>query len=57
MAENGCRELLSIRGIHEKQLRFMRCLPQHMHAELLDKIVDTEKFDKIITLVREPCSR
>jgi Sulfotransferase family len=57
MSNRGWRELLSIRGISTKQLKFMRCSPQHMHAELLIRIIYPELFNNIVTLVREPVSR
>jgi hypothetical protein len=57
MADRGWGELLSIRGINAKNLKFLRCSPQHMHAELLTRILRPEFFDTIITLVREPVSR
>ena len=50
-------ELLSIRGLHANQLKFMRCSPQHLHAELLHQLIKPEAFDHIVTLVREPMSR
>ena len=57
MAEHGWQEILSVRGINAKQLKFLRCSSQHMHAELLNEVVRLESFDKVITLVREPLSR
>lgn len=57
MKERGWRELLSIRGVHTSQLNFMYCSPQHMHAELLSKIVRLDMFDSIVTIVRDPLRR
>jgi Sulfotransferase family len=57
MTDLGWRELLSIRGINAKQLRFMRCSPQHMHVELMLHLLRPEVFDHIVTLVREPVAR
>lgn len=57
MAEHGWKEILSVRGINSKQLKFLRCAPQHMHFELLNEVVRLESFDRVITLVREPLSR
>ena len=57
MNHRGWKELLSIRGLHANQLRFLRCSPQHLHAELLNQLIKPEAFDHIVTLVREPLSR
>lgn len=57
MSERGWRELLSIRGINAKDLGFMNCSPQHMHAELLRAIVRPQRFDHVVTIIREPLSR
>jgi Sulfotransferase family len=57
MSNRGWRELLSIRGMNTKQLKFMRCSPQHMHAELLNRMIYPELFTHIVALVREPVSR
>lgn len=57
MVNRGWRELLSIRGINANNLKFMRCSLQHLHAELLHRVVRPELFDSIVALVREPVSR
>ena len=57
MEYRGWRELLSIRGMGAAQLKFMRCSPQHMHAELLTRVVRPERFDMVVTIVRNPLSR
>ncbi|PID77346.1 MAG: hypothetical protein CSB24_02025 [Deltaproteobacteria bacterium] len=57
MANRGWREFLSIRGMAADQLGFMHCSPQHMHAEMLKQIVCPKRFDRIVTLVREPFFR
>jgi hypothetical protein len=57
MNQRGWLELLSIRGLHAHQLKFMRCSPQHLHADLLYQLINPEAFDHIITLVREPLAR
>ena len=57
MIKRGWRELFSIRGIHANLLKFMRCSPQHLHAEHLNQLVRPEAFDHIITLVRDPLAR
>jgi len=57
MSKRGWRELLSIRGIDANLLKFMRCSPQHLHAEILHRLVRSDVFDSIVTLVREPLAR
>ncbi len=57
MNQRGWLELLSIRGLHANQLKFMRCSPQHLHADLLNQLIKPQAFDHIVTLVREPKSR
>lgn len=57
MVDRGWREELSIRGLHPGRLHFMYCSPQHMHAELLLRLVRPEAFDHIVTLVRDPLAR
>lgn len=57
MSDRGWRELLSIRGINAKDLGFMKCSPQHMHADLLRAIVRPERFNHVVTIIREPLSR
>ncbi len=57
MSERGWRELYSIRGVHSRQLTFMRCSPQHMHAALIKQVMRPQLFDKIIMLIREPLAR
>jgi hypothetical protein len=57
MDERGWREIVSVRGTHIGRLGFMRCTPQHMHAELLKRLLRPEEFDQIVTLVRDPLMR
>lgn len=57
MSTRGWKELLSVRGINARDLEFLNCSPQHMHAALIKEIVKPDKVDKIITLVREPLTR
>lgn len=53
----GWRELFSFRGLHLSKLKFMKCTPQHMHAEILDQIVNKDQFTKIVAIVRNPFDR
>ncbi|WP_417696198.1 sulfotransferase family 2 domain-containing protein [Psychromonas sp.] len=57
MESRGWHELLSIRGVHANNMKFMKCSTQHFHAELLEVILNTEFLDEIITIVRDPFSR
>lgn len=57
MQKRGWKELLSIRGVNAKNLNFMHCSPQHMHAEYLSLMVRPGCFDHIIAFVREPVER
>lgn len=53
----GWRELLSIRGIHTKELTFIKCSPQHMHGEQLRFLFNLAEFDEIVSVVRNPFDR
>jgi hypothetical protein len=55
--ENKWRELLSVRGVHQNQLKFFKSSPQHFHADLLDRIITASEFDKIILICRNPFTR
>jgi len=57
MAVRGWRELLSIRGVHTKDLSFLKCSLQHMHGELLNALLNLDEFDEIISIVRNPYDR
>lgn len=57
MNQRGWREHLSVRGISADKLSFLKCSPQHLHAELLLTLVNPAGFDDIVTLVREPLAR
>jgi hypothetical protein len=53
----GWKEFFSIRGENPQSLDFVRCSPQHFHAELLEQIFKFDAFDEIVTICRDPFSR
>jgi hypothetical protein len=57
LASRGWKEFLSIRGVHADDLNFMRCSPQHFHANLLLSIVNPGEFDNVVIIVRDPVNR
>ncbi|NVJ64559.1 MAG: sulfotransferase family 2 domain-containing protein [Flavobacteriaceae bacterium] len=57
MNQRGWREYFSVRGISADKLSYLKCSPQHLHAELLLTLVNPVEFDDIVTLVREPLAR
>lgn len=57
LSVRGWRELLSIRGVHTKDLAFIKCSLQHMHGEQLRYLLNLTEFDEIISVVRNPFDR
>ena len=57
MEIRGWKEIVSVRGINGKDLEFLRCTPQHMHAKILDSFIDINKIEKNIAIVRNPFNR
>ena len=50
-------ESLTVRGKAIKDIEFWKSSPQHLHRDVLKKLLNFEKFDKIITIVRDPFER
>ncbi|MGR5254314.1 sulfotransferase family 2 domain-containing protein [Vibrio astriarenae] len=57
MKNLGYRELLSIRGMPLSKLKFLKCTPQHMHAEMLSSWLNVNDLDRVVTIVRDPYKR
>ena len=57
LLRNKYEESLSVRGKALKDIDFWKSSPQHLHRDILKKLLNFEKFDKILTIVREPFER
>ena len=57
LIRNKYEESLTVRGKAIKDIEFWKSSPQHLHKDVLKKLLNFEKFDKIITIVREPFER
>ncbi|WP_432472047.1 sulfotransferase family 2 domain-containing protein [Amphritea sp. HPY] len=53
----GWQESFSERGKSLGDLQYYRSTPQHLHASVLEKIFDFEKFNAVIMVVRNPYVR
>ena len=57
LLRNKYEESLTVRGKALKDIDFWKSSPQHLHRDILKKLLNFEKFDKILTIVREPFER
>lgn len=57
MKIRGWREELKVSGLSLGEIDFMRVSPQHYHARILERLLNLEKFDRILTIVRSPFDR
>ena len=57
LIRNKYEESLTVRGKAIKDIEFWKSSPQHLHRDILKKLLNFEKFDKILTIVREPFER
>ena len=57
MLKTYWQETFIIRNKEIKSLYYLKCSPQHYHREILEQIFNLEKFEKKITIVRNPFER
>ena len=57
LIRNKYQESLTVRGKAMKEIEFWKSSPQHIHRDVLKKLLNFDKFDKIITIVRDPFER
>ena len=57
MRVQGAQCLFSMRGLHPEQIKFLKCSPQHYHAEILEQLVCKERFNSIVHIIRDPVAR
>lgn len=57
LVRNKYEESFAVRGKAIKDIEFWKSSPQHIHRDVLKKLLNFDKFDKIITIVREPFER
>lgn len=57
MKKRGWREYLKLNGLSLSDIEFMKVSPQHYHSEIFESLFNLEKFNKIISIVRNPFDR
>ena len=57
LTQNGYKSSFRFRGFHPRDLTFIKCSPQHFHAELISKLFYVDQFDKVFTIIRDPFER
>ena len=57
LLKRNWKEHLAIRGIRIKDLKYLKCSPQHYHSEILNQLFNLKEFDKKIAIVRDPFNR
>lgn len=57
MKRRGWREEFKSSGLSLAEIDFMRISPQHYHASVLEMLLDLKKFDRILTIIRDPFAR
>lgn len=57
MKKNGWREELKVSGLALDDIDFMKVSPQHYHAEIIENLLNIEKLNKVLTIIRNPFDR
>lgn len=53
----GWREFFKVAGVNAKALGMFKSTPQHFHGSLLAEVFDIERFDVVLSIVRQPFDR
>ena len=57
LIRNKYEESLTVRGKSINDIEFWKSSPQHLHRDVLKELLNFDKFNKILTIVRNPFER